>query len=142
MEAFAVLAAITLAMEARLEAELGRFPPPDVVKVSVEFYVSHALWLASENDSNPGIKDRRNEVYTYGLTWRLLARLQNATRPLDERLANFKMFKKLLGPEAYNRGQMPLPPFHRFKEGRPSQMDMHYLSTIRNLYARTLSVVS
>ena len=30
MEALAVLAALTLAIETKLEAELGRFPPPEV----------------------------------------------------------------------------------------------------------------
>jgi hypothetical protein len=134
--------AFTFNAAEKLEAELRRLPPREVVKVSLDFYVFHAIWLAIEDHSNPGKEDLRKEGHWNGVAWAALSKAQDSSKSLEERLRCFRTLQEVIGPEAYNRGQMPLPPVHHFKEGRPRQMDIDYLSNIRRMQARTLSVGS
>jgi hypothetical protein len=120
-----------MAMETRLEADLRSLPPPAMASQAFAFYNAHAVWL--DNDDlvcqNKQIGRWRVENDSYGFVWNLLAEAQDRSKPLIERqnaIANLK--EELRRP--YCRGQMPLPPIKRFKEGRPSKQQMDFLSLI------------
>ncbi len=132
MQALAVLTAITMAMEARLEADLHCLPPPQVVKQALAFYPAHDAWLGYEEQVCPRkvLQKWRCEHEYYGSVWCLLSEAQEASEPLAKRLKKVAILKEQLGLPAFYRGQMPLLPIKHFKEGRPSKQQMDFLSHI------------
>ncbi len=106
MEALAVLAAITMAMEARLEADLRCLPPPEMVSQSIAFYNAHAAWLHTDElvCQNRQIVRWRVENSSYGFVWNLLSEAQDRSKPLNKRqnaIANLK--------RRANAGLLPWP---------------------------------
>jgi hypothetical protein len=132
MEALAVLAAITMATEARLEADLRCLPPAQVVRQSLAFYNAHDAWLDYEEQVCPckALQKWRCEHETYGAMWCLLSAAQDCSKSLANRLRIVAKLKMQLGLQAFYSGQMPSPPVRYFKEGRPFKQQMDFLSHI------------
>jgi hypothetical protein len=132
MEALAVLTALTMAMETRLEADLRCLPPPEIVKLSLAFYHAHDAWLDYIGlfGNHREVQAWQEENDSYGRVWGSLFAAQDASRPLEFRLCKVQSVKRQLGLPAFYRGQMPLPPIKHFKEGQPVKQQMDFLSLL------------
>jgi hypothetical protein len=115
--------AFTFNAENILETELHRFPPPAFIRTCASFAEAHFEWFRWRMKVNPGelgdVIARRTEVERYLLPWLHLTTAQDQKLSLRERLTNLMFLKGMLEPQAFNCGQMPLPPLHRFKTGPP-----------------------
>jgi hypothetical protein len=126
MEAFAVLAALTLVMEeAKLEAQLARFPPPQVTNAWVEFSWNHEGAITEASKQCP--KEMRLKYFLWlhdieqrRKPWILLQQAQNRVNPIASRRYRFNSLQKEIGTAAFIQGQMPPSvPLSRFLEGSP-----------------------
>jgi hypothetical protein len=123
--ASAVLA-FTMAFEARLEAELARFPPPEVTNAWVEFSHNHLRWISAYASQS---HDRMGQVYYSDwlmdavqsrIPWTLLQKVQNRALGIKSRNSSFINLRGFLGDEAFIQGLMPSAvPLWRFREGKP-----------------------
>ena len=125
METLAVLAALTMAMEADLEAQLGRFPPRDVTDAWVEFNWNHLGWLKAYYKQSWG--EARLDYLRWWIDvierrrpWKLLQDAQNRASSISSRKVSLYKLSDALGAVAFFKGQMPLAvPLSRFHEGKP-----------------------
>jgi hypothetical protein len=126
MEALAVLAALTLVMEeAKLEAQLARFPPPQVTNAWVEFSWNHESAMTEASKQCP--KETRlkyflwlHEIEQRRKPWILLQQAQDRARPIASRRYRFNSIGTEIGSAAFIQGQMPpAVPLSRFREGPP-----------------------
>jgi hypothetical protein len=114
-----------MAMEARLEAELGRFPPPEVTNQWVEFGSKHLHWVSAQESQAQG-KDQEHylnwlmEAVRSQIPWALLQSAQNQTLGIICRNSSFISLRDALGDKAFIQGLMPpAVPLSRFREGKP-----------------------
>jgi hypothetical protein len=119
------LAMTMMAMEVRLEAELGRFPPRKVTDSWVEFTDNHIRWISAY-----AMQSRdKDEVYCFNwlmeavrsqIPWSLLQDAQNRTLGIISRNSSFIKLRAALGHDAFIQGLMPpAVPLSRFREGKP-----------------------
>jgi hypothetical protein len=123
--------AFTVSGTEKLTNDLRCLPPPEVVRQSLAFYKAHEVWLDFADVVCPrnGFQEWMCENESNSAAWCLLSAAQNASRPLAERQYAVANLKEQLGQDYY-RGQMPMPPLKRFKEGRPNQMQIDFLSLL------------
>jgi hypothetical protein len=134
--ATALVLAFFLNSSNKLEAELAGLPPPEVVKAQLDFLQVHAIWIDFRDELSPGLEDGKGwcrEIEKSMFTWTLLSQAQDNTAALSTRFEALNGLKEALGPNAYYRGQMPMPPLRRFKEGRPRKGELDFLSFFQNL---------
>jgi hypothetical protein len=126
MEALAVLAALTMLMEeAKLEAQLARFPPPQVTNAWVEFSWNHESAMTEASKQCP--KEMRLKYFLWlhdieqrRKPWILLQQAQNRARPFAARRYRFNSLGTEIGRTAFIQGQMASAiPLSRFHEGPP-----------------------
>jgi hypothetical protein len=116
-----------------LEAELARFPPPDVVKATLTFANLHFKWIYWQSKNDPDsvpLFEWKIECYYFAKSWERLSDAQDAKNPLSTRMGNMLLLKQTLGLRDWSQGRMPSPPLHRFREGKPTPLDLKLLSSL------------
>src|SRR5258708_40262301 len=101
--AASVLLAITMVMEAKLDAELGRFPPREVTNAWLDFSNKHLDWIENGNFGHALGKDEEYylnwlmEAIQSKTTWGLLQNAQNRTLGITFRNCSFIELRDALG---------------------------------------------
>jgi hypothetical protein len=117
-----VLAFTSVMEEAKLEAQLARFPPRKVTDAWVEFNDNHFMTMYRIQSECPdeGTFDWVGDIVGQGTPWTLLQQAQNRRKPIASRMNSFDKFKIEIGRAAFIQGKMPLAvPLSRFREGKP-----------------------
>jgi hypothetical protein len=109
-----------------LEADLARFPPPEIVKPAIAFGNAQLNYLKSKGRMVDGayLRDWQDECDRFTKTREYLAEAQDKSKNLKWRIDNMLMVAKILKWSDFLQGQLPPLPLHRFKEGRPSNKDL------------------
>ncbi|HEV3238637.1 MAG TPA: hypothetical protein VGZ25_16740 [Gemmataceae bacterium] len=123
MLAFTVSLAVSMALDARLEAQLAAFPPREVVAVETQFAREHGRFLRKMRDAVPFDAEHflwyRYFTKSYWL-WVQLRMAQDKTETLEKRTACLEKLKAQLDRDINLRGRMPPAVcYWRFREGPP-----------------------
>jgi hypothetical protein len=127
MELLMSIIAISIAFNwatqaAVLEAQLARFPPPDVTNAWLEFNQKHfEAMLAVHNQATKKIESLfwLNDIEKHREPWERLQRAQDRTQPLASRRYNY-LSLSVIGKEDFIQGHMPpAVPLDRFVCGKP-----------------------
>jgi len=126
MEALAVLAALTMVMEeAKLEAELARFPQRQVTDSWLEFSWNHLHWIKvyafeTHGASRLDYLEWYNDCHERRMPWKFLQAAQNRLASISSRRNSLYRLSEALGSVGYISGHMPTPvPLSRFYNGGP-----------------------
>jgi hypothetical protein len=124
--AASVVLVFSMAFEARLEAELARFPAREVTNAWIEFNHHHLRWISACLTQS---QDRISEVYYSDwlmeavqsqIPWTLLQNAQDRTLGIKSRNSSLIKLHRALGDEDFIQGIMPpAVPLSRFREGKP-----------------------
>jgi hypothetical protein len=109
---FATTDPLTEYRETCLAAQLKRFPPPEIVKIQLEFNACHTMWLerGDENSVPPDLfRAWVRENRALGKWWSMLDEAQDWKTSVDKREECLKCLKDCIGDRNFFLGQMPPP---------------------------------